>query len=236
MPLTSHAQACLADDTAFDALYPPDIREVSARFWAPVAVARQAALWLRDAGARRVLDVGSGVGKFALVAAATAPELLVVGVEQRAHLVDHARRAQEALGIPNVRFVVGDATGSSWRGFDGLYFFNSFAENTFDPARRLDDLVELSMARFARDVLRSHAALRAAPVGTAVATFCGSSGRIPCSYELVAAESAASAWLRLWVKRLPDDDGSYFVETEGLVIRHDAAGDATPHDGKHDRV
>lgn len=232
MPLSRRALAFLADDDAFDALYPPEIRRASSRFWTPVAVARQAALLLRGAGARRVLDVGSGVGKFALVAAATAPELTLVGGEQRAHLVEHARRAQARLEIPNVRFVVGDATSAPWRGFDGLYFFNSFAENTFLPADRLDDLAELSMARFARDVLRTHAALRAAPVGTALATFCGSSGRIPGSYELASAERAGAAWLRLWIKRLAEDDGSYFIETEGILLRHDPRGLAVQHDGK----
>jgi SAM-dependent methyltransferase len=220
-PPSPETLAYLADDDAFDAVYPPEIRQVSARFWAPVEVARLAAVLLRDAGARRVLDVGSGVGKFALVAAATAPELTLFGIEQRAHLVDHARRAQEILGIPNARFAVGDATSTSWRSFDGFYFFNSFAENTFHEADRLDDRAELSMARFARDVLRTHAALRAAPVGTAVATFCGSSGRMPCSYEVAFARRMEASWLRLWIKRQPGDDGSYFIETEGLVTRHD---------------
>ncbi|HEX7603139.1 MAG TPA: class I SAM-dependent methyltransferase [Polyangiaceae bacterium] len=210
-------------DEAFDALYPPHIRRVSRRFWTPVAVARRAALLLRDAGARSVLDVGSGVGKFAIVAAQTAPELRVVGIEQRAHLVDFALRARRTLEVPNVDFVVGNATEASWRAYDGLYFFNSFAENTFEPEARLDDLAELSLNRFAEDVLRTHAALRAAPRGTAVATYCGSSGRVPCNFELVSIEPAASSWLRLWIKTESSDDGSFFVEVNDTVERHPAS-------------
>jgi SAM-dependent methyltransferase len=212
------------DDTSFDRLYPTAIRRASPRYWTPVGIARRAARLLRDAGARRVLDVGSGVGKFVLVAAATAPEVSWVGIEQRAHLVVHARRAARELATTNARFVVGDATDVSWGAYDGFYFFNSFAENLFGVHERLDDRAELSFARFARDVERAHAALRAAPPGTAIATFHGSSGRIPCSFELAHVGPAASGWLRLWIKTGAADDGSFFIEVGGDVERHDADG------------
>jgi SAM-dependent methyltransferase len=211
-------------DEAFDAVYPPHVRVVSARFWTPVAVARRAAILLHDAGARTILDVGSGVGKFALVAARTVPELRVMGIEQRAHLVEVALGAKRTLEVTNVDFTVGNATEASWREYDGLYFFNSFAENIFEPEARLDDRAELSLSRFAKDVLRTHAALRAAPLGTAVATFSGSSGRVPCTFELVSMEPAASSWLRLWIKRDLADDGSFFVELNDTVERHPPAG------------
>ena len=223
-PSTSPALAYLADDDAFDALYTPEIREVSARFWTPLAVARRAAELLAQAGARSILDVGSGVGKFALVAGASCPELRVVGIEQRAHLVEHARRALATLALANVRFVEGDATALPWKDVDGFYFYNSFAENLFDPDDRLDARAELSMARFARDVQRTTTALRAARVGTAIATFYGSSGRIPCSYELAHEEKARSGWLRLWTKRDETDDGSFFVEDGEWTVRYDASG------------
>ena len=216
------------DDEPIDALYPPQVRVMSRRFWTPVAVARRAAILLRDAGARRVLDVGSGVGKFALVAARTAPELRLTGIEHRAHLVDLARGAKRALGLTNVDFTVGNATDASWRAYDGLYFFNPFAENTFEPEARLDDRAELSLNRFAKDVLRAHAQLREAPKGTAVATFYGSSGRMPCTFELVSMEPAAAGWLRLWIKTDAVDDGSFFVEIDDTLERHPARDQAIP--------
>lgn len=219
------------DDATFDAVYPPEIRLLSRRFWTPVAVARRAAVLLRDAGARRVLDVGSGVGKFTLVAARTAPEVEWVGIEQRAHLVDFAEGARSALEIENARFAVGNATEGSWQAFDGLYFYNSFAENTFEPEERLDDRAELSMHRFAKDVLRTQRALSAAPLGTAVATFHGSSGRVPCSYEVASIERAGSGWLRLWTKKTALDDGSFFVEIGDTLERHDTPGGGSPPRG-----
>jgi len=213
--------ASLESDDAFDALYPREVRAVSRRFWTPLDTARRAALLLADAGATRVLDVGSGVGKFALVAAASAPQLEVVGIEQREHLVLVARAAASRLGLRNVRFVLGDATEMSWSEFDGFYFYNSFAENLFDRGDRLDDRAVLSFARFARDVQRTYAALRVARTGTAVATFYGSSGRVPCSYQLVHQAAAGSGWLRLWVKGESGDDGSFFVEDGESVLKHE---------------
>ncbi len=223
---TMQRAAYLEDDAAFDALYPAAIRRISHRFWTPIETARRAATLLHGAGARTVLDVGSGVGKFALVAAATFPDLFVVGIEQRVALVKVARAARAAVAAENVRFLEGDATGVSWEAFDGFYFYNSFAENLFDPEDRIDSHAELSFARFARDVQRTAALLRSARVGTAVATFYGSSGRVPCSFDLAHQEPAGSGWLRLWTKGSRADDGSFFIEDGAEVVRHDAGGSA----------
>ena len=210
-----------SDDALFDAMYPERIRLVSRRFWTPIAVAQRAAELLRSAGARRVLDVGAGVGKFVLAAARAAPELDFVGVEQRAHLVEVARRARRTLGIANAHFHVAEATAVSWRGFDAFYFFNPLAENLFDEEDRLDNRVELSHERFARDVLRVECTLRRAPLGTLVATYHGSSGRIPSCYEALASESAGSDRLRLWRKYREKDDGSFFVEVGDSIVWHE---------------
>ena len=212
-----------AEDWAFDAIYPPAIRAISRRFWTPVDVARRAARLLWQAGARRVLDVGSGVGKFVLVAAGAVPEMRFVGVEQRPHLVEVARRAHEQLQLPNVRFVVGEATSSSWHNFDGFYFFNPFAENLFVDEDRLDDAVELTDSRFFRDVVRTERALREAPLGTAVVTYHGMSGRMPACYDLSQTTRAGADWLRLWVKTRERAEG-FFLEYGDGVVLHRADG------------
>jgi SAM-dependent methyltransferase len=209
----------VADDTSFDLLFPLAIRARSSRYWTPVAVARSAARLFRQAGARKVLDVGAGVGKFALAAAAAVPEVHFVGVEQRSHLVELARLAARRLELTNVSFHDGDATRIPWRPFDGLYFFNPFAENLYDEEARFDDRVELTRERFCEDVLRVEAALRAAPVGMTVLTYHGMGGRIPSSYELTEDVRAHSDWLRLWVKRHETDDGSFFIELDDRIVR-----------------
>jgi SAM-dependent methyltransferase len=201
-----------AFDRIFDRIYPPAIRALSRRHWTPVLVGRRVAELFRKAGARHVLDVGAGVGKFALVAAAAEPALHFVGVEQRTRLVRIARIAAFRLGIENALFIEGDATTTRWRDFDGFYFFNPLAENLFGKADRIDSDVELSNSRFVRDMLRVEEALRVASTGTVVVTYHGSSTRIPTSYEVVHAERAGSDWLRVWTKARDLDDGSLFVE------------------------
>jgi SAM-dependent methyltransferase len=213
-----------ADDHAFDLVYPPDIRALSGRFWTPVEVARAAVRLFREAGVRRVLDVGAGVGKFALVAAASAPEIGFEGIEQRPRLVRLARLAAWRLRITNAKVAFGDATRfAAWRGFDGLYFFNPFAENLFTAPDHIDDCVELSRERFLAEALRVEVALRSAALGTAVVTYFGLGGRIPSCYELVRSERARTDCLRLWAKVRATDDGSFFVE------RHDGVVHCRPH-------
>jgi SAM-dependent methyltransferase len=201
-------------DIVFDSVYPAAIRRLSRRFWTPVEVAHRAAELFVGAGARQVLDVGSGVGKFALAAAAAAPGVEFVGVERRTDLVAIARRAQVELEVPNARFIVGDAAGIDWAPFDGLYFFNPLAENLFDPHDRIDDNFGLSAARFLGDVRRVERALQGLRIGTAVVTYHGSGTRIPACFDLVTRESAGSDALRLWVKRRKSVEGEYVLEED----------------------
>ncbi len=213
------ARTVAAEDAEFDVIYPEAIRLASRRFWTPVDVARRAARLLRESGARKVLDVGSGVGKFVLVAAREAPGMRFMGVEQRPHLVQVARDAREELRLSNASFVVGDVTASQWRGFDGFYFFNPFAENLFVADDRLDDTIDLTATRFYRDVVRAERALREASLGTAVATYHGMSGRMPACYEMSKSERAGSDWLRLWVKTRERAEG-FFLEYGDEVVLH----------------
>ncbi len=171
-------------------------------FWTPLAVARRAAALLAAHGARRVLDIGAGPGKFCLGAGAAEPSLSFTGVEHRPELVEVAASLAARWGLGNVHFEVGDATERAWELHDGLYFFNPFGENLFgDPSEYLDDTVELSCRRFQRDIERTEGLLVDAAVGTVVATYHGFGGRIPTSYELVQAERCGTNWLRMWVKR-----------------------------------
>jgi SAM-dependent methyltransferase len=216
------------EDVAFDSVYPTEIRRISRRFWTPVAVARRAAELFADAGVTRVLDVGSGVGKFALVAAATERQALFVGVEHRRHLVDIASRARDELGLPNARFRAADVTRMSWAGFGGVYLFNPLAENLFDGSDRIDDRVELSFKRLHRDAWRIERALRLAPLGMAIVTYHGASVRIPGCYALEVCEPAGTDWLRLWVRRHEADQGVLYLEEMGGTVKQVAGREPQP--------
>lgn len=137
----------LLDDATFDGRMPDLLRLASRLFWTPVAVARRMGSLFALHGAQRVLDVGSGPGKACLVAAAAAPAIRFVGVEQRSGLVAIAQGLAASAALGNVEFRCADATRTSLDSFDGAYLFNPFAENLFSEAKRFDHSVELSERR-----------------------------------------------------------------------------------------
>jgi hypothetical protein len=187
----------LVADRVFDDVYPLSVRRASPIHWTPVEAAVRAAKLLAPEPGARLLDIGSGVGKFCIVAAA-AVDARVHGVEHRAHLVDIAERAAERVGV-DVTFTRGALTPRDAIDVDGVYLFNPFAENLCASDDRIDESVELSDARFWRDLEIADEFFRAARVGTRVVTYCGWGGSLPPEYALVLRERRAGT-LELWVK------------------------------------
>lgn len=192
-------EVALADED-FDALYPEAVREVSSRYWTPVAVAMRAAQLLVTDRSTRVLDVGSGAGKFCLVGA-LATGASFTGVEHRAGLVEVAQAAAASLGARRARFVHGRFHTVPWETFDAFYFFNPFAENVFPASEHLDASVELSSDRCLADLTFAEELLARAKDGARIATYHGFGGQMPGSYELLRTEPLGSDYLELWVKR-----------------------------------
>jgi SAM-dependent methyltransferase len=186
-------------DQDFDAIYPFAYREVSAEYWTPVDTARRAAELLVGEGARRILDVGAGVGKFCLVGAASTTQACFVGIEQRVRLVQAARDAQHRLRAERVEILHGRLDEIDTAAFDAFYFFNPFGENIFRYTSPLGTDVPLSRERYEADVRQAAAVLTAAGSGTRVVTYNGYGGRMPGMYELVHAERHHSSPLQLWI-------------------------------------
>jgi SAM-dependent methyltransferase len=207
------------EDASFDRQLPRRIRERSRQYWTPVAVAIRAAAHFRNYRARNILDVGCGPGKFCIVAGCLDPEVAVHGIDQRPRLVRHGARLARKLGAHNVRFSVGDVTTIPWDSYQGLYFFNPFAENIFHEQDRFDDDVQLSALRFASELLRVERLLEQARVGTVVVTYHGLGGPIPSSYELVTDERAGSDRVRTWVQRQRPDSRWVWLEVQNSVLR-----------------
>jgi SAM-dependent methyltransferase len=190
------------DDFAFDLYLPYSLRAISDVHWTPVDVCRRAVEMLREAGARRVLDVGAGAGKFCVVGALTSP-LEFTGVEHRAALVGVARGVARYLRVAErARFVHGVVQDVTLTDFDALYLFNPFGESLLAGGDPIDTSVELGPARHTRDVAYVEDALGRAPVGTLVLTYHGFGGRLPEDYELLRDEPAGTDALKLW-RRAP---------------------------------
>jgi SAM-dependent methyltransferase len=211
-------------DLQVDALLPPAARQASGRYWTPVAVARRTAQILDELGVRRVLDVGSGPGKFCVIAGARAPRIDFVGVEHRAHLVASAQALASEVGIQNATFQHDDATRLPWTQFEAVYIFNSFAENGFAREDQFDQSVELSRQRRLADVLRVKRQLATAPAGTVLLTYYGLGGPIPGSYERLHVEAVGTGWLQVWRHVGPGLSDTYWIEDDDDAFRASAAG------------
>jgi predicted RNA methylase len=207
------------EDASFDRQLPRRIRARSRQYWTPVAVAIRVAARFRNHCARSILDVGCGPGKFCIVAGCLDPKFAVHGIDQRPRLVRHGARLARKLGAHNVRLSVGDVTRMSWDAYQGLYFFNPFAENIFHKQDRFDEEVQLSALRFASELLRVERLLERARVGTVVVTYHGLGGPIPSSYELVTDERAGSDHVRTWIQRQRPDSRWVWLEMQDAVLR-----------------
>lgn len=194
----------LVIDSVFDDVYPLDVRAVSSSFWTPVSVALRAAELLVTGKKDRILDIGSGVGKFCIVGAAST-RVSFVGIEQRARFVLVAEDARRQVGARTARFIKGNFDTVDITDFDGVYFFNPFEENLWGADTRLDDSVELSDERYHSDIETAKALLERARIGTRVVTYHGFGGDMPDCYELALSEKQHTDKLDLWIKR----DGDY---------------------------
>lgn len=193
----AHINASLfSNDAAFDWMYPEHFQELSLKHWTPLPMARKAAGFLAEPRAK-VLDIGSGIGKFCLVAAHEFPETHFYGVEQRHELVYHAEEAKKHTQLPNVNFIYANITQVNFKEFDHFYFYNSFYEN-IDPLNQIDDTIEISESLYTYYTRYLFKALDEKPPGTRLVTFHISGKEVPSSYKLAAI--ASDGLMKMWIK------------------------------------
>ncbi len=184
----------------FDRYLPEDLRVISALHWTPLKVAAYGARWLASRGVRSVVDVGSGAGKFCVVAA-MATDCTLTGLEQRGRLVEVARRLARFYRVSErVTFVEGVYSGAALPPADAYYLFNPFGENILEQYESIDHDVELSDHRYLCDVAAMERSMREAPVGTHFLLYNGFGGAIPETYEEVRPEADVPDRLDLWQK------------------------------------
>jgi hypothetical protein len=109
-----------------------------------------------------------------------------------------AREAAKKLGV-RVEFAHGTIDDCDASNAEGIYLFNPFAENLSPRDERLDESVELSEDRFARDITSMQRLLADAKEGTRVVTYCGWGGVMPSEFRLISRQ-ARTGPLELWVK------------------------------------
>lgn len=188
-------------DSVFDAVYPDWVRHLSKSHWTPFHVAVRAARLLVTSARTRILDVGSGAGKFCIIGALVT-EGTFVGVEQRRGLVDVATQAARRYGVEErISFMHANMTTIDWNEYDAFYLYNPFHEHTRRAQSTIDSSIELAEHFRDRYVAFTRQQLKLAPAGTRVATYHGFGGRMPASYKCVRREGCGTDFVELWVKQ-----------------------------------
>ncbi|MGE8556522.1 MAG: class I SAM-dependent methyltransferase [Chryseobacterium jejuense] len=184
------------DDNTFNKLYPYHIKELSARHWTPVDVAKMAADYLVEKPDSKVLDIGSGVGKFCLVGAASTKGRFY-GVEQRESLTKLSKKIADRYKIENVEFINSNIDEISFLNYEAFYFFNSFYEN-IDTSCSIDDTIFPDKDLYYAYSEYVKKQLDKTPVGTRLVTYWSNWDEIPCNFDLI--DTACNGFLNFWRK------------------------------------
>lgn len=170
-------------DTEFDMIYPAPIRKMSKRHFTPVEVAIKASQLLMTKPKQKILDIGSGVGKFCFVASSVT-EAQYTGVDYRKNLVDLCKKITEKERFKNVHFIHKNILKVDFAKYDGFYFFNAFQEQ-IDKTAKMDNEVETSLENFKifSEYLKTQ--FEKMPDGTRIVTYYVNSTQIPSTYRLV---------------------------------------------------
>ena len=184
-------------DLLFNKLYPSSIQLLAQRHWTPLTVSKKAAAFLAAERNVKVLDIGSGVGKFCLAAAHYKLTACFYGIEQRKSLVSYAEAAKETLQVKNVSFMHGNFTQIDFRKYDHFYFYNSFYENISGTCK-IDNSIDYSLELFNYYNRYLYKQLEQKPSGTRIASFHSLEDELPQGYHIVGAEM--NDLLKFWIK------------------------------------
>jgi SAM-dependent methyltransferase len=186
-----------SSDEQFHHLYPLAMQQLARRHWTSLAIAQKVVQFLTPSPGVKVLDIGSGVGKFCLTGAYQEPTCHFFGIEQREDLIGHANTARSILGLQNVHFIHGNFTHLDFNQYDHFYFYNSFYEHLTDTDK-IDNNITFSTALYSYYNRYLYKKLDAMPAGTRLATFHTLEDRVPPGY--CQAESHVGTLLKFWIK------------------------------------
>ena len=186
-----------SSDQQFDQLYPSAISALASRHWTPIGVAKEAAAFLAVGSNPRILDIGSGVGKFCMIGANYHSNAVFSGIEQRESLTQIAVSVATELSLTNTSFLTGNFTEIDFTQFDHFYFYNAFYENLIDNDS-IDQTIDQSPELFNLYNRKLYKQLKKLPSGTRIATFHSSENEMPNSYQVVGVGTNED--LKFWIK------------------------------------
>lgn len=186
-------------DEDFDQVYAPPIKELSNRHWTPIHVVKRATDFLCYKENQKILDVGSGVGKFCTVGALLKRDSFFYGVEYRKKFIEISDQIKTDYRMKNAFFIHKDFTELDFTHFDGVYFFNSFHER-IDADCIIDDYSEFSYDAYKKYTQDLFLKLNSMAEGTRLVTYHTEDIYIPYDYRIV--DHQVEGKLRFYIKCL----------------------------------
>ncbi len=183
-------------DEEFNVIYPERIQKLAKRHWTPIAVAKIAAQFLVVEPGTKVLDIGSGAGKFCMVGSAYTTGHFT-GIEQREYFYQLSNRIKQSYRLQNVNFVHSNITKINFKEYNAFYFFNSFFEN-IDSSAVIDDTVQTDINLYALYSRYVREQLNEMPLGTRLVTYWSDLKEVPIGYKIQA--TSLEGLLKMWVK------------------------------------
>jgi len=184
------------EDEEFDTMYSEAYQEISEFHFTPVKVAKVAAHYLVNRPGARVLDIGSGAGKFCIVGAACT-EGEFTGIEQRKNLHQLAQKLSERFQLSNIQNVHSNIIDIDFEAFDAIYYFNAFYENIVQHCA-IDQEVSLDKTFYNLYTQYMREQLCKMPIGTRLATYFSFLDEVPDCYKVQSADFDLK--LKLWRK------------------------------------
>jgi hypothetical protein len=192
-----HLEHWFSSDAIFHQLYPQPVRYLARMHWSPLYIAQKVVSYLAVNDKVKVLDIGSGIGKFCLAGAFYKPAVSFFGVEQRKNLIQHAESARKKLGFQNVHFIHRNFTQLDLCEYDHFYFYNAFFEN-LNGTEKIDNEIVYSNELYNYYSIYLYNQLEKMPIGTRVATYCSWGDEIPPCYRVT--EVGFDNLLKFWIK------------------------------------
>ena len=181
-------------DEAFNSIYPERINKFARSHWTPVRVAKVAAQFLAETPGAKVLDIGSGAGKFCMIGSVFTKGHFT-GVEQRESLYQLSNRLLQCYRLLNVKFIHSNITQIEFREYNAFYYFNSFFEN-IEQSKAIDNTVEIDKHLYGLYSEYMREQLSGMPIGTRLATYW--SDEVPVGYKLQSENF--DGFLKMWEK------------------------------------
>ncbi len=191
----------LEADRIFDELLPTPYREISRRHWTSAEVVRQVATWLEQVPREsKIIDIGSGVGKFCVLLALRT-NYRIYGIEQRASLHAISRRIRNENLLTKVDFIHGNMLDLDWDDYDILYLYNPFQEHVIDNGwTRIDQEIQFETKMFGKYTDEVFRQLAWANKGKILITYHGYGGVMPSSWQIVHTLAIGTGELCMWEK------------------------------------